>query len=105
VLYIDNYGNVVTNIHKNLFEAYRKGRAFTLEARNKKLNEIHKKYSDIVNYDLDKPQRRGAGDLMALFNSAGYIELAIYKSNPNTVGGAATLLGLDYRDTVLINFT
>jgi len=105
VLYIDNYGNVVTNIHKNLFEAYRKGRAFTLEARNKKLNEIYKKYSDIINFDLDKSQRRGAGDLMALFNSAGYIELAIYKSNPNTVGGAASLLGLDYRDTVLINFT
>jgi len=105
VLYIDNYGNVVTNIHKNLFEAYRKGRAFTLEARNKKLQEIYKKYSDIINFDLDKAQRRGAGDLMALFNSAGYIELAIYKSNPNTVGGAASLLGLDYRDTVLINFT
>lgn len=105
VLYIDNYGNVVTNISKNLFEAYRKGRKFTLEARNKKITEIHKKYSDIINFDLDKPQRRGAGDLMALFNSSGYIELAIYKSNPNTVGGAATLLGLDYRDTVLINFS
>lgn len=104
VLYIDNYGNVVTNIHKNLFEAYRKGRKFTLEARNKKLTEIHKKYSDIINFDLEKSQRRGAGDLMALFNSSGYIELAIYKSNPNTVGGAATLLGLDYRDSVLINF-
>lgn len=105
VLYIDNYGNVVTNISKNLFEAYRKGRKFTLEARNKRLTEIHKKYSDIINFDLEKSQRRGAGDLMALFNSSGYIELAIYKSNLNTVGGAATLLGLDYRDTVLINFS
>ncbi len=105
VLYIDNYGNVVTNISKNLFEAYRKGRKFTLEARNKKLTEIHKKYSDIINFDLEKSRRKGAGDLMALFNSSGYIELAIYKSNPNTVGGAATLLGLDYRDTVLINFS
>jgi S-adenosylmethionine hydrolase len=105
VLYIDNYGNVVTNISKNLFEAYRKGRKFTLEARNKKLTEIYKKYSDIINFELDKSQRRGAGDLMALFNSSGYIELAIYKSNLNTVGGAATLLGLDYRDTILINFS
>ena len=104
VLYIDNYGNVVTNIHKRLFEAYRKGRRFTLEARNKKLGEIHYRYSDIINFELEKGQRRGPGDLLALFNAAGYIELAIYKSNMNTVGGAATLLGLDYRDTVLINF-
>ena len=104
VLYIDNYGNVVSNIHKSLFEAYRKGRPYSIEARNKKLTQIHHKYSDIVNYNLDKGQRRGPGDLLALFNSSGYIELAIYKSNMNTVGGAATLLGLDYRDTVLINF-
>lgn len=104
VLYIDNYGNVVSNIHKSLFEAYRKGRRFTLEARNKKLSEIHGKYSDIVNFGLERGQRRGAGDLLALFNSSGYIELAIYKSNLNTVGGAASLLGLDYRDSIVVNF-
>jgi len=32
------------------------------------------------------------GKKLALFNSAGYIELAIYKSNPSTVGSASTLL-------------
>ncbi|MCO5723356.1 SAM hydrolase/SAM-dependent halogenase family protein [Robiginitalea marina] len=105
VLYIDNYGNVVSNIHRSLFEAYRKGRKFTLEARNKKVTEIYQKYSDFVNFKLDKSQRRGPGDLLALFNSSGYIELAIYKSNLGTVGGASTLLGLDYRDTVRINFS
>jgi S-adenosylmethionine hydrolase len=104
VIYIDNYGNVVTNIHKSLFEAYRKGRAYTLEARNKKLGRIHQTYSGLVNYDLEKSQRKGPGDLLALFNSSGYVELAIYKSDLKTVGGAATLLGMDYRDTVIINF-
>lgn len=104
VIYIDRYGNVVTNIHKSLLEAYRKGRDFTVEARNKKLRKIHDSYSGIVNYELEKSQRKGPGDLLALFNAAGYLELAIYKSNPGHVGGAATLLGLDYRDTVLINF-
>lgn len=105
VIYIDNYGNVVTNIHRSLIEAYRKGRKLTLEARNKKLTEIYEQYSGLINYDLPAPQRRGPGDLLALFNSAGYLELAIYKSNLKTVGGAATLLGLDYRDTILINFS
>jgi hypothetical protein len=105
VIYIDNYGNVVTNIQQNTFKTIGKGRPFELHARNKKIREIHKKYSDIINYNLDKSQRKSPGELLALFNSSGYVEIAIYKSDLNTVGGASTLLGLDYRDTVIINFT
>ncbi len=104
VIYIDNYGNVVTNIQKSLFEAYRNGRKFEINARNRKINQIHNRYSDIINFDLGKNQRKGPGDLLALFNSSDYLELAIYKSDLNTVGGASTLLGLDYRDTIIINF-
>ncbi|MEE9363679.1 MAG: SAM-dependent chlorinase/fluorinase [Cellulophaga sp.] len=104
VIYIDNYGNVVFNVQRKLFETYRKGRSFELNVRNKKIKAIHNKYSDIINFELEKNQRKGPGDMMAIFNSSDYIELAIYKSDLNTVGGAATLLGLDYRDTILINF-
>ncbi len=104
VVYIDNYGNVVTNIQKNFFEAHRKGRSFELNARNTKIKQIHNTYSDIINFGLDKSQRGGPGDIIALFNSSGYIELAIYKSDLNTVGGASTLLGLDFRDTVSVTF-
>jgi len=104
VIYIDNYGNVITNIQKSLFEAYRNGRKFEINARNRKINQIHNRYSDIINFDLGKNQRQGPGDLLALFNSSDYLELAIYKSDLNTVGGASTLLGLDYRDTIMINF-
>jgi hypothetical protein len=95
---------VITNIQKNLFEAYRNGRKFEISARNRKINQIHNRYSDIINFDLGKNQRKGPGDLLALFNSSDYLELAIYKSDLNTVGGASTLLGLDYRDTIIINF-
>jgi S-adenosylmethionine hydrolase len=105
VIYIDNYGNVVTNIQQSAFKSIGKGRPFELHARNKKIREIYKKYSDIINYNLDKSQRKSPGELLALFNSSGYVEIAIYKSDLNTVGGASTLLGLDYRDTVIINFT
>lgn len=104
VIYIDNYGNVITNIQRSLFEAYRNGRKFEINARNRKINQIHNRYSDIINFDLSKNQRKGPGDLLALFNSSDYLELAIYKSDLNTVGGASTLLGLDYRDTIIINF-
>ncbi|MEO1013318.1 MAG: SAM-dependent chlorinase/fluorinase [Bacteroidota bacterium] len=105
VIYIDNYGNVVTNIHVKFFLAHRKGRDFEIQARTTKLYEIHAKYSDIINFDLEKSQRKGAGDLMALINSSGYLELAIYKSNLTTVGAASTLLGLDYRDWITITFS
>ncbi|MFT6796966.1 MAG: S-adenosylmethionine hydrolase [Maribacter sp.] len=105
VIYIDNYGNVVTNIRKSLFDGHRKGMPFVLQARNQKLTQIHNSYSDIIDFKLEKNKRKGDGDLLALFNSSGYIELAIYKSNLNTVGGAATLLGLEYRDTISIDFT
>lgn len=104
VIYIDNYGNVISNIQKSLFEAYRNGRPFEILARNKRIGEIHHKYSDIIDFNQEKSKRRGPGDLLALFNSSDFIELAIYKSDLNTVGGASTLLGLDYRDTITINF-
>ncbi|WP_047245712.1 SAM hydrolase/SAM-dependent halogenase family protein [Maribacter thermophilus] len=104
VIYIDNYGNVVTSIQKKLFETYRKGRDFELLVRNHKIKKIHNAYSDFIDYTVEKNKRKGDGDLLALFNSSEYIELAIYKSNLATVGGASTLLGLDYRDTVIIDF-
>ena len=104
VIYIDNYGNVITNIQKKFFETYCKGRDFELNARTTKIKKIHNKYSDIINFDLEKNKRKGPGDLLALFNSSEYIELAIYKSNLNTVGGASSLLGLNYRDTITVNF-
>jgi S-adenosylmethionine hydrolase len=104
VIYIDNYGNVVTNIKKHLFEAYKNGRAFEILVRNYKIKSIHKAYSDIVDYSQEKGKRKGDGDLLALFNSSDFLELAIYRSNLKTVGGASTLLGLEYRDTIVIDF-
>jgi len=82
VIYIDNYGNVITNIQRSLFEAYRNGRKFEINARNRKISQIYNRYSDIINFDLGKNQRKGPGDLLALFNSSDYLELAIYKTLP-----------------------
>ncbi len=104
VIYIDNYGNVITNITKKLFKSLHNGRSFELSARNHKFNVIFNKYSDAVNFNIEKNIRDDDGKKLAIFNSGGHIELAIYKSNLDTVGGASTLLGLDYRDTITINF-
>ncbi|MCV6630399.1 MAG: SAM-dependent chlorinase/fluorinase [Flavobacteriaceae bacterium] len=104
VIYIDNYGNVVSNISQKLFKSVGKGRRYTISAREHKLDKIYNSYSELIQFDLEKSRRKGPGDLLALFNSANYIELAIYKSNVSQTGGAASLLGLHFRDTILINF-
>lgn len=104
VIYIDNYGNVITNITKKFFETHRKGRNFEINVRTNQITQIHSNYSDIINFDLEKSKRKGAGNALALFNTASYLELAIYKSNLTTVGGASSLFGLDYRDIISINF-
>ena len=104
VIYIDNYGNVVTNITEKLFKEVSKTRAFTINARNVKFSKIHKNYSDAIDFNLDKKDREEDGKKIALFNNLGYLELSIYRSNPQTVGSASTLFGLNYRDAVSIHF-
>ncbi len=104
VIYIDNYGNVVCNITKTLFEKIGKGRSFTINARTSNFKEVHNRYSDAINFETPKDIRDEDGKKMALWNSSGYLEVAIYKSNPSTVGSASTLFGLKYRDTISVNF-
>lgn len=105
VIYIDNYGNVVTNIKRKFFEDVQKGRSFEISARNYKFQKIYSKYSDIVNFEIPFEKRHDEGRKMVVFNSSEYLEIALYKSNSATVGSASTLLGLGLRDTVTINFT
>ena len=104
VIYIDNYGNVVSNIRRKFFEQIQKGRAFEISARSYKFKEIHKRYSDIVNFDVPEEQRQDEGRGLVVFNSSDYLEIAIYKSDLATVGSASSLMGLKMRDTVTVNF-
>lgn len=105
VIYIDNYGNVVSNITKSLFEKIGKGRDFRITARTANFSKVHTHYSDAINFDIPQERREEDGKKLALWNTSNYLELAIYKSNPRTVGSASTLFGLEYWDTVTINFT
>ncbi len=104
VIYIDNYGNVVTNIKRKFFETVQKTRAYEVSARNHKFDKIHNKYSDIINFDIEESKRNIEGKGLVVFNSSGYLEIAVYKSNCTTVGGASTLMGLKTMDTVTVNF-
>lgn len=102
VIYIDNFGNIVTNITEKFFNKVGKGREFEVAVRNKTFTQIQKRYTDVVK-DFGNESFYG-GDSMVLFNSAGFLEVAIYKGNPKMYGGANTLLGLKLDDTISIEF-
>jgi len=104
VIYIDNYGNVITNIKRKFFESIQKGREFEILARGYKFKKIHHKYSDIVNFEIPEERRHDEGRDMVVFNSSEYLEIAIYRSNSATVGSASTLLGMKMMDTVTVKF-
>lgn len=104
VIYIDNYGNSVTNITKEIFDEIGKGRKFEISARNERFNKIYHRYSDLINFDDQEKKRDVDGKGLVLFNSSDHLELATYKSNPLTVGSASTLFGLQINAPVIITF-
>ncbi|MBT8258969.1 MAG: SAM-dependent chlorinase/fluorinase [Bacteroidia bacterium] len=104
VIYIDNYGNVVSNINRKFFQAIQKGRSYEVYARSYKFKTIFNKYSDIVNFDLPSEKRNDEGKGMVVFNSSNYLEIAVYKGNPDNVGSASSLMGLQLLDTITVNF-
>jgi len=78
IIFIDNFENVVVNITQEQFEQQRKGRRFKIVfMRDEVVERISGSYADV-------PQ----GEKLVLFNSAGYMEIAINKGN------AAGLFGL-----------
>ncbi len=78
IIFIDNFENVVVNISKEEFEEQRKGRKFSIVfKRDEMIEKISETYADVA-----------AGEKVALFNAAGYLEIAINKGN------AAGLFGL-----------
>ena len=105
IIYIDHFGNVITNIKKSFFEEIGKGRKFEISARNYKFNKIYSSYSDIINFNMSEDQRSDEGKALIIFNSNNYLQISIYRSNPENVGTAATLLGLKIYDSVSVMFS
>lgn len=78
ILHIDNFENVIVNITREQFDEQRKGRKFAiLFRRDEMITQVSETYADV-------PE----GQKLALFNSAGYLEIAVNKGN------AAGLFGL-----------
>ncbi len=104
VIYIDHFGNCVTNIHRELLTAVAQGRDLdvTYGVRGQ-IKGIKKGYADF-NLNERFSLKNYEGEKIAVFNEAGFLEIAVFRSNPHTVGSAKTLLGLKYRDVVNVVF-
>ncbi len=89
VIYVDSYGNVITNITREIFERVGKSKSFEIFVQSKHytINMISKTYRSVPH-----------GELLAVFNSVNLLEIAINKGN------ASRLLNLIYNSSIRIEF-
>jgi S-adenosylmethionine hydrolase len=89
VIYIDSYKNAFTNISRELFDQIGKGRPFEIfvQSNHNRIDRLNINYSD-----------SSMGEMLALFNSLGLLEIAINEGN------AADLLNLAHNSSVRIKF-
>jgi S-adenosylmethionine hydrolase len=87
IIYIDSVGNLVTDITHSVFRETGKGRPFTIEIAGYNIDRIVGKYSDVAD-----------GEMLAFFNSAGFLEIAQNK------GSAVKSLKKTMNETIRIEF-
>lgn len=88
VVFIDSYGNVMTNIGRELFEQVGKKQPFVIElARSNQIERISAEYNTV-------PE----GEILALFNSSGNLEIAMRN------GKVSSMLNLKLNDSITVRF-
>jgi len=96
VVYIDSYGNLVTNIRRALFDEVGGGRPFRIGFGRPEddITRLHRTYGEVPH-----------GERVAFFGSTGLLEIAVNKGVEGAGGGAARLFGVDAEDAVRIDFS
>lgn len=88
IVFVDSYGNVITNIDRNLFDQVGKGERFIIElARSNQIDRISLEYNRV-------PE----GEILALFNSSQHLEIAMRN------GKVSSMLNLKLNDSITIRF-
>ena len=88
IIHIDHYGNVIINLHKDVFEKARKGRKFAIYfKRTDPITKIYQNYGDVQ-----------VGETLSLFNSSSLLEISI------NMGNANRMLNLTKDETIQIDF-
>lgn len=102
IIYIDHFGNAISNINKEIFDKYfYYSKSFKIKIRGYNLNKISDKITDVVlNWEEEAFYH---GKAAALFNECSLLEIGIYKSNK--YNGASTLMGLNIGEKIFIEFS
>lgn len=87
IIRVDHYGNLITNIEKSVFDILSKAKKFNIILGRESLDQVHQSYNNAED-----------GDIFAIFNSSGFLEIGINKGN------ASELLGLYFDSPIHINF-
>jgi len=89
ILYIDVYGNLITNVTRNLFEKVRNGKRFKLYVRSVtySITKISNNYNEVME-----------GEMVAVINYSGLIEIAMHNAN------CAKMLGVEVRSSMVVEF-
>jgi len=102
IVYIDAYGNLITDITKKQFDSFCNKCKFEINVSNTKINKIYPTYRAFINENAGKEEGTRVGLELAVFNSLNLLEIALYKSNPHFGGSAASLLGLKVGDSISV---
>lgn len=100
IIYVDGYGNAITNIDKQLFDAIGTDSPFQIHIRRGSSSNVGNIIDEISTSYGDVPQ----GEKVALFNENQLLEIAINRGANNAAGGAQKLLGLQKGDSIRVDF-
>jgi len=87
VIHVDHYGNLITNITRDMFDKVHEGRPYSVMFSREQVETISTAYNSVE-----------SGECVVVFNSSGNLEVAICHGN------ASELLGLQYDSQVQIRF-
>lgn len=85
VIYVDSYGNIITNINAQMFKDFRREKTFVIHLGRNEIDTISTSYENVEK-----------GEILAMFNSAGFLEIAM------NGGMAGNLFNVQLGDIVTI---
>ena len=94
IMYIDNFGNLISNITRKQFREVGQDRSFTIMLpRNQRIRQLSNHYHEVA-----------VGNVLALFNSQDLLEIALSGARGKDFNGANSLLGVEVQNSITVEF-
>ena len=86
VIWIDRFGNLITNLTSDMLESFGMNNGFVISAGKAELSELNSAYAESEE-----------GECLAIIGSSGYVEISVNQ------GSAARILGLKRNDVIEVH--